>query len=119
MIGFGELRKKSVEWQIEISDVEKIYALDWLLKGLFDRAPLRDPLPLRGASALASAYFPAYPRLQDIDFGRDAGLETETLESEIGAAVTDAARASGLQFKFSSFKPTEARVEFTGPLGRR
>jgi predicted nucleotidyltransferase component of viral defense system len=119
MIGFGELRKKSVEWQTEISDVEKIYALDWLLKGLFDRAPLRDTLTLRGASALASAYFPGYPRLEDIDLGRDVSLEPETLEREIGAAVTDAAHASGLQFRLSGFKPTEARVEFTGPLGRR
>lgn len=119
MIGFGELRKKSVEWQTEISTVEKIYALDWLLKGLFDRALLRDTLTLRGASALASAYFPTYPRLEDIDLGKDEALDAETLEREIGASVTDAARASGLQFKLSSFKPTEARVEFTGPLGRR
>lgn len=119
MIGFGELRKKSVEWQTEISTVEKIYALDWVLKGLFDRELLRDKLTLNSASALASAYFVAYPRLEDIDFGRDAALDGTTLEQEIGAAVTDAARASGLHFKISSSKTSETRIEFTGPLGRR
>ena len=37
MISFGEIRKKSVEWHTELTTVEKIYARDWLLKGIFDR----------------------------------------------------------------------------------
>lgn len=119
MIGFGELRKKSVAWQMDLSAVEKIYALDWLLKGITDRARLRDALTLRGATALANAYFENYPRVTDAEFARAADLDDATLEQEFGAALTDAARASGLQFKLHSFQTTEARVEFTGPLGRR
>lgn len=126
MISFGELRKKSVEWQMEISAVEKIYARDWLLYGFFQNAGLREQLLLRGASALASAYFAPnaervwnYPRVDDIDFARDALREETALESEMENAVSDAARASGLQFRLHSFHSSEARVEFTGPLGRR
>lgn len=119
MISFGELRKKSVEWQTEISAVEKIYARDWLLKGMFDRDALRDKLILRGASALASAYFSDYPRIEDIDFARENSLDDATLEREIENAVSDATRASGLQFRLNTFQSSEARVEFTGPLGRR
>ncbi|MBI4672210.1 MAG: nucleotidyl transferase AbiEii/AbiGii toxin family protein [Chloroflexi bacterium] len=119
MISFGELRKKSVAWQVEISAVEKIYALDWLLKGIFDRAELANALTLRGASALANAYFENYPRVEDADFARAASLDDATLERALDAAVTDAARASGLQFKLHSVQPTAARIEFTGPLGRR
>lgn len=104
---------------MDLSAVERIYALDWLLKGIVDRASLRDRLTLRGASALAHAYFENYPRVSDAEFARAANLDDAALESEIGAALTDAARASGLQFKLHSFQPTAARVEFTGPLGRR
>lgn len=119
MLGFGELRKKSVAWQREISAVEKIYALDWLLKGIYDRAALREALTLRGASALANAYFENYPRVEDAEFARAANLDDAALERELDAAAADAARASGLQFKQHTFQPTEARIEFTGPLGRR
>lgn len=119
MIGFGELRKKSVTWQTDLSAVEKVYALDWLLKGIVDRAALRENLTLRGASALAHAYFVEYPRVPDLEMGRAPDLPDAVVEQEIGAALEQAARASGLQFKLHSFHTTEARVEFTGPLGRR
>ena len=93
MISFGELRKKSAEWQMEISTVEKIYARDGLLKGIFDRPALRERLTLRGASALASAYFAPgaesawnYPRVEDVDLTRDAALDDETLARELEQA---------------------------------
>jgi predicted nucleotidyltransferase component of viral defense system len=119
MVTFGELRKKSAAWQTELGTVEKIYARDWLLKGVFDNATLREKLALRGASALASAYFAEYPRVEDVDFARDAALDDAALARELDAAVKAAARASGLQFHLHSFQSSHARVEFTGPLGRR
>lgn len=119
MISFGELRRKSVEWQTDLDTVEKIYARDWLLKGVFDRPALRGHLALRGPSALASAYFPEYMRVKDIDLTRARPLDDATLERELQAASTDAAQASGLQFRLNRFKPSEVRFEFTGPLGRR
>lgn len=126
MISFGELRKKSAAWQIEISTVEKIYARDWLLKGIFDRPLLHEKLTLRGASALATAYFApgapgawSYPRPEDVDLLRNPALDDQTLARELEHALGDAARASGLQFRLNTFQPSEARIEFTGPLGRR
>ncbi len=119
MIGFGELRRKSIAWQMEISDVEKIYAREWLLYGMFENAALREHLILRGASALASAYFENYPRVADIEFARVGEMDDATRERELADAVNAAARASGLHFRLHSFQPSEARVEFTGPLGRR
>ena len=119
MITFGELRRKSVAWQMEISDVEKIYARDWLLYGIFENAALREHLILRGASALASAYFENYPRVADIDFARVGEMDDATREREIANAVHTAASASGLHFRLHSLKTPEARVEFSGPLGRR
>lgn len=119
MITFGELRKKSVEWQMELSAVERVYALDWLLKGVFDRPALFGALALTGAAALSKAHLPGYPPVEDLDFVVADNLDTAMLETELTQAAQDAARATGLQFRLHSIQPTEARVEFTGPLGRR
>ena len=119
MISFGELRKKSVAWQMELGTVEKIYALYQFLRGIAERPALRDTLTLRGTSALALVYFENYPRVEDVEFARAADTENGTADYEISAALSDAARASGLQFKLHDFQPTQARIEFTGPLGRR
>src|SRR5581483_3973069 len=106
MISFGELRKKSIEWQCEISTVEKIYALDWLLKGIYSQAALSEALILRGASALSKAYFADYPRVEDLEFARSDNLDDARLESELAMAANDAARLSGLQFRLHSFQPS-------------
>lgn len=119
MIGFGELRKKSAAWHVELDAVEKIYALDWLLKAIVDREPLRDALTMRGASALAHAYFENYPRVEEAEFLRAASLADDALRHEVETALAEAARASGLQFRLHIFQATQARVEFAGPLGRR
>ena len=119
MITFGELRKKSVAWQMEIGAVEKLYALAQMMQDIVARETLYNALTLRGAPALANAYFENYPRVEDAEFARDAALTDDTLRAELEAALADAARASGLQFKLHSFSGTEARAEFTGPLGRR
>jgi hypothetical protein len=113
------LRKKALEWRTELSTVERIYALDWALKGIFDRAALTGALALRGASALALAYFADYPRVEEADFVRDPGLDDGVLETELATGLSAAADASGLTFRLHQFQTTEARVEFTGPLGRR
>jgi len=119
MISFGELRKKSLEWKVELSDVEHIYALDWLVSGIFLRPALAPSLALNGESALALAYFPAAPRVKDVDLIRTAELDPAVLEQELTAATEQTAQASGLQFRLVSFQDTQARIEFTGPLGRR
>lgn len=119
MITFGELRKKSVAWQTEISTVEKIYARDWLVKSVFDNLALRATIALSGASALASAYFSDYPRVEDIDFLLHNSSAEGELEREMENIVKEAARVSGLTFRVQTFQPTQTRIEFTGPLGRR
>lgn len=119
MITFGELRRKSVEWRTEIGTVEKIYARDWLLKGIFDNSVLHDALVLRGASALASAYFADYPRVENLELARLVGPDDAMLEQALGAAAASAAAESGLQFRVNRFHSTEAQIEFEGPLGRR
>lgn len=119
MIGFGELRAKALEWRMDISAVEKIYALHRLVQAIYNRPVLSDALALTDGSALRLAYFRDYPPVESLDLGRVSNLADDTLEAELLTAADAAASASGIQFRFHSFQPSEARIEFTGPLGRR
>jgi len=113
MIGFGELRKLALQWQVDLAEVERAYATDWLLKGLFDR--VADTLILRGGTALRYAYFADYPFHDAPEF---IALELPTyamLKDALGVAM----QASGLKFLLSAFAGSSAQVDYTGPLGRR
>jgi predicted nucleotidyltransferase component of viral defense system len=119
MVGFGELRKLSQTWQIDIAAVERVYALDWLLKAISDQDYFKQVLALRGAAALSKAYFPDYPPIEEADFVTESNLDPVLLEAGLTGAAEEAAQNSGLRFKLHSIRGREARFEFTGPLGRR
>lgn len=119
MITFGELRKKALEWQTDVSRVEKYYAINWLLKGIFDHVRLGDQLALRGATALGKAYLADYPQVEEVELAHLGMADDAMLEAELDGALREAARASGLQFRLHTFRPSAARVEYIGPLGRR
>ncbi len=118
MIGFGELRKRSLEWHLDLADVERIYATDWLLKGVFSQAPL-DSLVLRGGSALRYAYSAAYPIPEMPEFLVTEPLSEGDLVRALAEAATTAAETSGLAFEPEQLVRGHARIKFTGPLGRR
>ncbi|MGB8645706.1 MAG: nucleotidyl transferase AbiEii/AbiGii toxin family protein [Anaerolineae bacterium] len=119
MIGFGELRKLSLQWQTDIATVERVYALDWLLKGIFSRPLLYPSLALKDSAALSKAFLPDYPQAEEADFVLDARLSKETLQAELSQAAQDAANRTGMQFRLESMVGAGARFEYTGPLGRR
>ncbi len=115
MIGFGELRRFSVQWKADLGAVERVYCIDWVIKGLFDHAALSRTLILRGGAALRYAHCADYPVIEDPEF-----FATEPVDE---AALRDALRAvadaSGLQFALTDFMRGSAKVEYAGPLGRR
>lgn len=111
MIGFGELRKLSIEWRADLGEVERAYATDWLLKKLFDDVTLQSALVLRGSAALRYAHFADYPFLDAPEFWSSRTIEAETLIAlfDVGAPP----------FFLTSFSESAATVEYVGPLGRR
>ena len=119
MVSFGELRRLSLEWQTDIVRVERVYALDWLLKGIFDHQELKWRLVLQDGAALCKAYFPDYPQVEDADLVWEKRVDGTQFGSELSEAADETGRNSGLRFKLHSMRGTEARFEFTGPLGRR
>jgi len=115
MIGFGELRKLSVQWRVDITDVERAHAIDWLLKGLFDHALLGASLVLRASAALRYAHFIDYPFIAEPEFLTAQAIDAATLTSVANAAAS----ASGLKFSLVERERGSAKIEYTGPLGRR
>ena len=117
MISFGELRKRSVEWHLDIAAVERAYATDWLLKGIYDQPSLAPALVLRGSSALRYAYSPDYPLAESPEF---LLTQPELVTSDVlTLALQTAQAASGSKFALHSFERGMAKFEYTGPLGRR
>lgn len=119
MVGFGELRRLSLKWQTDIPAVEQVYALDWLLKAMFERPVLNNSLALEGSTALSKAYFPEYPPNSDLDVAALSPVEAASFEIELVSAAAEASRQSGSNYKLVSASATQARFQFTGPLGRR
>lgn len=115
VIGFGELRRLSTQWHADIAVVERAYCIDWVLKGIFDQPELARALVLCGSAALRYAHCPDYPVVEEPEFLAAPPVEQATLD----AALTAAAQASGVRFTLIDFARTSAKVEYTGPLGRR
>lgn len=128
MIGFGELRKLSIQWQMDIAVVERAYVIDWVVKGVFDHPDLARVLVLRGGAALRYAHCADYPIAEDPEFltiqpindnlARDV-VDTTTLGHALTQALRAADASSGLKFSLSDFERGGGKVEYTGPLGRR
>ncbi len=119
MIGFGELRKLSVQWRVDLAAVERAYAVDWLLKGIFDHAALSRALVLRGGAALRYALCADYPIAEDPEFLVAEPLDDAAARDALTDALRAAAVASGLRFLLTDLARGSAKVEYTGPLGRR
>ncbi len=115
MIGFGELRRLSVQWHADIATVERAYCVDWIIKGIFDQAELARTLVLRGSAALRYAHFPDYLAIEEPEFLATLPLD----EIALRGALESAALTSGLKFSLTEFTRTSAKLEYTGPLGRR
>ena len=115
MIGFGELRRLSAQWHDDIAGVERRYCIDWAIKGIFDHAALSSALILRGSAALQYAYFSDYPAAEEPEFLSAEPIDATALADALSAAV----KTSGLKFTLVDATPGSAKVEYTGPLGRR
>jgi predicted nucleotidyltransferase component of viral defense system len=113
MIGFGEMRQLSSQWQADITTVERVYVTGWLLKAIFSQAD--SACVLRGAGVLRYAYAADLPFVDDPELV----LAQEITEEKLRKVLDDAAAASGLKFLLVSFMRGAAKVEYIGPLGRR
>ena len=115
VIGFGELRRLSVQWQVDIAAVERRYCIDWVMQGMFSHPAFADSLVLHGSAALQYAHCPDYPAAEDPEF-----LTTQPQDANAFAdALHTAAKVSGVKLSLVGLTDGSAKIEYTGPLGRR
>lgn len=119
MIGFGELRRFSLQRQVDLAAAEMSYVTDWVLKGIFDHTVLASAWVLRGAAALRYAYDPDYPGDATPEFLATTALEPDDIRRALREGLQSAAEASGLGLLLAGLERGRARIEYTGPLGRR
>jgi predicted nucleotidyltransferase component of viral defense system len=119
MIGFGELRKLSLQWGVDITAVERVYVIDWILAGIFDHAMLAQALVLRGGAALRYAYCAEFSLADDPEFLLTQPMDDNAMRDALTESLNASANASGLKFSLAAFERGGGKIEYTGPLGRR
>lgn len=119
MIGFGELRKISAQWQVDITAVERVYAIDWMLKAIFDDSKLAQSLVLRGGAAIRNVYSADFPIADDPEFLLTQKPDDGVMHDSLTTSLSAATNASGLKLSLVAYERGAGKIEYTGPLGRR
>lgn len=125
LITADETRRLAREVGLAAGVVEKDYAITWLLYGLYHRgSSLRNPLILKGGTAIRKVYFPKAWRLsEDLDFTVIGRERSETIRAGFEDVFSFLASASGITFSLQEFNPGTwsifTNVQYVGPLGAK
>lgn len=95
MIRDIEIREKAREYGVPETTIEKDYALNWILKSLYQQT---DSLALKGGTGLRKVYFKNYRFSEDLDFTMLRSIEMPELEGLIKSTLQTAKRDSGINF---------------------
>lgn len=68
MIRPGEIQQKARETGVRDQQIEKDYALSWILLGIAQHQQLREIMVFKGGTALKKIYFEDYRFSEDLDF---------------------------------------------------
>jgi predicted nucleotidyltransferase component of viral defense system len=100
---------------MDIAAVERRYCIDWVMQGIFGQPAFANSLVLRGSAALQYAHCPDYTAAEEPEF-----ISTQKRDAtDFDQALHAAARASGIKLSLVDLAHSSAKVEYTGPLGRR
>ncbi len=131
MISLSELKTKSAEMKIDISDLERDYVIGWVLRAIYYSDALADTMVFKGGTALRKIYFASYRFSEDLDFTMIKPL-TELSKNEIRKNLATGCRTiqeeSGIELTLADFKQTrdetgeeafEGKIQYIGPRGHR
>jgi len=125
LITADEIRRLARGIGLPAGVVEKDYAITWLLYGLYHRdSRLRNPMVLKGGTAIRKVYFPETWRLsEDLDFTFIDRKGPEAVRAGFGDVFSFLASASGITFSLQEFNQGAwsifTNVQYVGPLGAR
>lgn len=98
MIEKDEIVKKSEEFEINTSDVQRDYVFGWILAGIYTSSGLKDYLILKGGNCLRKAYFENTRYSNDLDFTTSSLLSDDYLRTELNKVCDFAQETSGVIF---------------------
>jgi predicted nucleotidyltransferase component of viral defense system len=78
MLKPGEIQKIANRLGIRDTQIEKVYVIGWVLRGISINKYLKEKLIFKGGTALRKIYFPDYRLSEDLDFtfkGEDFNAE--------------------------------------------
>ncbi len=96
MIRDIEIKEMAREYGVPETTIEKDYALNWILRSLYQQTEL---LALKGGTGLRKVFFNNYRFSEDLDFTMLRSTEISELEKTIKMAVQTAKRDSGINFQ--------------------
>ena len=96
MIRDIEIKEMAREYGVPETTIEKDYALNWILRALYQQTEL---LALKGGTGLRKVFFNNYRFSEDLDFTMLRSTEISELEKTIKKAVQTAKRDSGINFQ--------------------
>lgn len=123
MIKPGEIQNKAREVNVRDQQIEKDYALSWILQGIAKHDQLSKSIIFKGGTVLKKIYFKDYRFSEDIDFTLlDLGISNEQIFEwfdEVFAYVKDEAN---IPFEIIDDNKHEDGginfyISYTGPLG--
>jgi len=125
VIDLREIKQKSERLGLDISTIERDYALSWVLFGIYSNSLLAKALVLKGGTALKKLYFENYRFSQDLDFTvKFKDISGQELKDNLVSAARKAEEASGIEFEFISLEKVrdipqeeayEGKIAFVGP----
>ncbi len=96
MIRDIEIKEKAREYAVPETTIEKDYALNWILKSLYQQT---DSFALKGGTGLRKLYFKNYRFSEDLDFTMLRNIQMSELEGLIKSILQTAKRDSGINFQ--------------------
>ena len=99
MIDNIEIERKSEEFQIHPSNVQRDYVFGWILAGMYQHSKLKEHLVLKGGNCFRKAYFENARFSSDLDFSCEKKIPIRVLNTEFDTICDFVSEQTGIKFK--------------------
>ena len=122
MIKPGEINSIAGKAGVRDTQIEKDYAISWVLFGISHNAYLKEHLVFKGGTVLKKVYFPNYRFSEDLDFTFVGEFNIETIKVSFATMFVQVYEASRITLAIKDETEHDTGnfnfyISYTGPLG--
>lgn len=126
MIKSGEIDKIAIKEGVRATQIQKDYAISWILWGISQNEFLKENLVFKGGTCLKKFYFNNYRFSEDMDFTlANDGVDNDKVMKNFDSLLKEVFNASRIKLEIegNSFETHESsgsikfKIEFKGPYG--